>query len=287
MPKFEYVRPNTLEEAILLLNDPNFSNRLIAGGTDILVYLYHEEPNFNRVIDISQLQDLKNIQKKDSQVTIGAGVTYTEAIKSDILNREVPFLVMACKSVGSPQIRNVATIGGNVANAAACADSLPALVCLDAIAHLRGKDGNRQLSVSDLVKGPNQTEIKPGEILTHFTFMALPETTQTTFIKLGRRNAQAISRLTVAALGKTDAQGRVDFVRVTPGAATPGTRRFTEVEEMLLGKTISNELLTNAGQKAAEVMVKITGRRWSTEYKELAIAALTERALTHLFFTKN
>lgn len=283
MPGFEYIRPNSLEEAIHLYNDERYTNRLIAGGTDVMVILYHEGPNFDRVIDISQLQDLKIIEKKDGQITFGAGVTYTEAIKSEILNSEVPFLITACKLVGSPQIRNMATIGGNVANAATCADSVPALVCLDAKAHLRGENGGRDLLVADFVKSPNQTEIKPGEILTHFTFPVLPKNTRSTFIKLGRRNAQAISRLTVAALGKVDPQSKVEFVRITPGAATPGTRRFTEVEEMLLGKPISADLIVSAGQKTAEVMVEITGRRWSTEYKEKALAALTEKALTNLF----
>lgn len=287
MPKFDYVRPGSLEEAILLVNDDKFTSKFLAGGTDVMVYLHHECPDFDRVIDISQMQDLKIIQKNDSHVTLGAGVTFTEAIKSDILNDEAPVLVAACKSVGSPQIRNAGTIGGNIVNAAACADSLPALVALDARAHLRGKDGQRNLLVADFVKGPNRTEIKSGELLTHFTFPVPVKNTRSAFIKLGRRNAQAISRLTVAALGKLDPQGKVEFARIAPGAATSRTRRFTEVEEMLLGKMITEELIESASQKTAEVMIEITGRRWSTEYKEPALAALTRKALSNVFLTNN
>ena len=99
------------------------------------------------------------------------------------------------------------------------------------------------------------------------------------FIKLGRRNAQAISRLAMAAAGRLDRAGRVDFARLAPGAAMPRTRRFTEVEALLLGQAPTDELLAAAGQMAAEVMISITGRRWSTEYKETAIQALAERAL--------
>lgn len=287
MSKFEYVRPVSLEDAVRLVNDDGCANILFAGGTDIMVYLHHKAPVFDRVIDISRLQDLKIILEQDGQVAFGAGVTFTEVIQSDLLNHAAPLLVTACQAIGSPQIRNVGTVGGNVVNAAACADSIPVLVCLDAKAHLRGKHGQRELLVTDFVKGPNRTEIKPGEILTHFTFPALPPNTRSTFIKLGRRNAQAISRLTVAALGKLDAQGKVEFIRITPGAATPRTRRFTEVEAMLLGKTISKDLIACAGQKVAEVMVEITGRRWSTEYKELAIAGLAEQALSDIFLAKN
>lgn len=287
MSKFDYICPNTLDEAIQLINDKKYKNKLIAGGTDLMVLLHHEEPNFNRVIDISHLSELKTIQKHDDQITLGAGVTFTEAINSDILKNSVPFLVTACEWVGSPQIRNTGTIGGNVANAATCADSIPVLVCIDAMVHLRGIDTERKLLVSDFIKGPNQTDSQSGEILTHFTFPIPPEKAKSIFIKLGRRNAQAISRLTIAALGRIDNQGKVDLIQITPGAATPQTRRFTEVEEMLFGKTITDDLITSASRKTAEVMINITGRRWSTEYKEPALIAITEKALKAIFPTKN
>lgn len=279
MPRFDYVRPTTLSQAIAFLNDPGRKCRLLAGGTDLMVYLHHRQPDFDRVVDISLLPELKAIRKEGDQILIGAAVTYTEVIESDLLQSAVPFLVEACRQVGSPQIRNTGTLGGNVANAAACADSLPVLVCLDADAHLVNGTDKRALPVTDLVKGPNQTLIEPGEILTHFTFAAPPPQARTAFIKLGRRNAQAISRLTMATIGRVDAEGRVDFIRITPGAATPRTLRFKEAEDVLLGQRPTAELLAQAASLVAETMVRITGRRWSTEYKEPAIAALAERAL--------
>jgi carbon-monoxide dehydrogenase medium subunit/xanthine dehydrogenase FAD-binding subunit len=99
------------------------------------------------------------------------------------------------------------------------------------------------------------------------------------FIKLGRRKAQSISRLSMAAMGRTTPQGVVDFIRLTPGAATPRTMRFEQVEAMLLGQEPADLLLVEAGERVAARMVEITGRRWSTEYKEVAIKALAERAL--------
>ena len=188
-------------------------------------------------------------------------------------------LVEACLSVGGPAIRNAGTLGGNVANAAACADSLPSLVCLDSVAHLRSLTGERSLLVSDLVTGANRTGLQRGELITHFTFPVPPAGVRSAFTKLGRRNAQAISRLSMAAAGRLDAQGRVDFVRLSPGAATSQPRRFTEVEAMLLGQEPTDELLAAAGVQTAEVMIGMTGRRWSTEYKEVAIQALAERTL--------
>jgi carbon-monoxide dehydrogenase medium subunit/xanthine dehydrogenase FAD-binding subunit len=277
--KFNYVRPNSLTEAIALLNDPAHTSRVLAGGTDVLVYLHHEKPTYDRVVDISLLSELKVIRREEEVVILGAGVTFTEVIESQILQEATPFLVEACRAVGGPQIRNRGAIGGNVVNAAACADSLPPLVCLDAAAHLRGPDGERVLPVSALVLRPNQTQLQPGEILTHFTFAAPLPGVQTAFIKVGRRNAQAISRLTMAAMGRLDAGGLVDFVRLTPGAATPQTIRFTQAEDMLLGQRPTTDLIAAAGRQVAETMIAITGRRWSTAYKEPVIAVLAERAL--------
>ena len=284
MPKFDYVRPKSLDQAINLVGDPACISRPLAGGTDLLVYLRHQEPSFDRVVDISLLPELKVIQRDGDVITLGAAVTFTEVIESDILQEDTPFLVEACRAVGGPQIRNMGTIGGNVVNAAACADSLPVLVCLDAMAHLQSLEGKRSISLTKLVTGPNRTQLKQAELLTHFTFQVPPTGVRTTFIKVGRRNAQAISRLTLAAMGRTDPDGRVDFVRITPGAVTPHTARITQAEDMLLGQRPTPELIAAAGRQVVDTMLSITGRRWSTEYKEPVIATLTERGLYQVFY---
>lgn len=285
MTKFTYIRPDSLSQAISMLNDPTYTNRPLAGGTDLLVHLHQEEPDYTRLVDISKLPELKEISLNNNVITLGAGVTYSEAIESEILEEKVPFLVEACQSIGGPQIRNTGTIGGNIANAAPCADSLPVLVCLDAEARILGSQGERKLLVSQLVEGPNHTQIKPGELLTHFIFNTPPLGVKTAYIKLGRRNAQAISRMTVAVMGGVDADGRVDYIHITPGAITPQTMRFAEPESMMLHQIPTVELIANIGRKVAETMISITGRRWSTEYKEPVIAKLTERALTQVFLS--
>jgi CO/xanthine dehydrogenase FAD-binding subunit len=251
----------------------------LAGGTDILVYIREQQPWFDRLVDISLLSELKIIERDDTDIRLGAGVTFTQAVESQLLKQVVPFLVEACQSVGSPQIRNLGTLGGNIVNAAACADSLPPLVCLAAVAHLRSMEGERRISVSELIVGPNRSQVRNGELLTHFSFPVPAEGVRSAFIKLGRRKAQSISRLSMAAMGRTTPRGVVDFVRLTPGAATPRTLRLEQVEAMLLGREPVESLLVEAGEKVAALMIGTTGRRWSTEYKEMAIKALAERAL--------
>jgi CO/xanthine dehydrogenase FAD-binding subunit len=192
-------------------------------------------------------------------------------------------LAEACLAVGSPQVRNVGTLGGNIANAAACADSLPPLLVLSATARIAGKDGERTMPVSDLVIGPHRTALGEGDLIVSFTFGRLPPGAKSAFVKLGRRNAQAIARLSVAVAGRLDEAGAINFVRLAPGAAVPRAQRLVEVEELLLGQRLSPGLFAEAGCKAAEVMVGMTGRRWSTGYKEVAIQGLVEQALSRVF----
>ena len=279
MPRFEYVRARSIAEALELLGQPGTVNRPLAGGTDLLVYLRHEKAPFDRLVDISRVPELKLIERRDDRIVVGAAVTFAEAAESPLLNRMASCLAEAARSVGGPAIRNAATLGGNVINAAPCADSLPPLACLDAAAHLCSLAGERSLPVSELVRGPHRSDIRPGELLTCITFPVPPDGARSAFLKLGRRNAQAISRLSMAALGLTDPRGFVAQVHLTPGAATPQIRRFTEVEGLLLGHLPTGDLRSEAGRMTAEVMIGTTGRRWSTEYKEVAIQALAERAL--------
>jgi CO/xanthine dehydrogenase FAD-binding subunit len=265
--------------AVELVNDPGFVSRPIAGGTDLLVLIRHEKPAFNRVVDLTRVPEMKLVELRRDEVYLGAAATFTEVAESPVLRQHAPCLVEAALTVGGPAIRNAGTLGGNAINAAACADGVPPLVCIDAMAHLAGPAGARSLLVSELVTGANRTAIRPGELLTHFTFPVPPAGVQQAFTKLGRRNAQAISRLSMAAAGHLDTGGCIDYVRLVPGAAMPTPRRFVAVEAMLLGHAPSDELLAAAGAMTAALMLEVTGRRWSTEYKEAAIAALAERTL--------
>ncbi|MGC8779966.1 MAG: FAD binding domain-containing protein [Anaerolineae bacterium] len=279
MPRFDYVRAGSLTEALRLLAEPGVKSRPLAGGTDLLVYIRHEPPTFDRVVDITRVPEMKIIERRGDEMVIGAAVTFTEAAESALVQEVAPCLVEACLSVGGPAIRNTGTLGGNVANAAACADSLPPLACLDTLVHLRSVAGERSLPLDRFIEGANRTVLRPGELLTHFTFRVPPAGARQAFVKLGRRNAQAISRLSMAAIGRLDGAGRVDYVRLSPGAAMPVPRRLPEVEAMLLGQAPTDELLAAAGARSAEAMIAVTGRRWSTEYKEVAIRALAERTL--------
>ena len=283
MTSLDYVHAASIADAVALLNGLGLRCRPIAGGTDLVVAMRQRGPWFDRLVDITAIPELCEIGETPAEIRIGAAVTFGRAAASELLWSAAPMLVEACLSVGSPQIRNAGTLGGNVINAAPCADSLPPLVALDATAHVAGPEGERVLPVSQLAASPHHATLRAGELLTHFTFARLPPGTRSTFIKLGRRNAQSISRLSVAASGRINDAGVVDYVRLAPGAALPHTERMLEVEAMLLGRPPAADLFGTAGEMAAHFMLSTTGRRWSTEYKEIAIRGLVEQALAAIF----
>jgi len=283
MAKFDYVIAKTIDHAVGLLNEPGIRSIPAAGGTDIYVAIRINPLWFDRLVDIRRIPELTQITLAGDTVSIGAAVTFSHAIANPILQKSAPFLVEACKTIGGPAVRNCGTFGGNVSNAAACADSIPSLICLEASAHLRSAKGDRQVKVEDLVTGPHQTQIEPGELLTHFTFKVPPQGAKSCFIKIGRRKAQSISRLSIAVIGTVDRAGQVNFVRVCPGAAVATPVRFPKVENVLLGKTPDKQIITQAADQLVADMIESTGRRWSTEYKEITLKAIAERSLTKIF----
>ncbi len=139
------------------------------------------------------------------------------------------------------------------------------------------------LKVQDLVTGPHKTQIAHGELLTHFTFKVPPAHAKSCFIKIGRRKAQSIARLSIAVIGSVDSTGMVDTIHICPGAAVATPVLFPEVQALLLGKRPDKEIIAAAADQLVVEMIVSTGRRWSTEYKEITLKAITERALRKIF----
>lgn len=286
--RIEYTRAESIAHAVALLNGPGVRARVLAGGTDLVLLMREEHDLCTRVVDITLTPELREIRRlRDARerdvVTIGAAASFTDIIESPVVRETAPLLVEACHSVGAPQIRNMGTLGGNVANAAACADSLPALVCLDAIVHAQAPEGPLEWPASDFVVRPNRTKLPPGALLTGLSYQVPAPGSRQAFLKLGRRNALAISRLTVAALGRVDAGGKVVEIRLVPGSATPQIRRFPQAEAVLLGQTPSLGLCEEAARVAVQEMSEITGKRWSSEFKEPALFSMVARALLQVF----
>jgi CO/xanthine dehydrogenase FAD-binding subunit len=278
MSDLAYVRARSLGEAIALLNEPGVRNRVLAGGTDLINQHRGGQVSCDRLVDVAHVPELRAIEA-NGQLTIGAAVTHAEIVESAVLRQKAPLLVRACRQIGSPQIRNIATLGGNVVNAAACADTLPALVCLDAKAIVTSAGDEQRLPVTDLVTGVNQTNLPQGSLIRAFTFDLPPADSRVSYLRIGRRRALSIARLSVAAMGAVNDAGAVSFVRIVPGAAAARFRRVTAVEDMLAGQQPTPGLVVDAGSCMADHFMAESGGRWSAPYKRQTIAVLTERAL--------
>ena len=280
MRPFEYIKAATLSHATELLSSFGSDACILAGGTDLLIEFRRTEVTMpNVVVDISGVRELNGIVDNDGTIVIKPLATHAMIQDSAILQRHASLLSLAASWIGSPQIRNRGTVGGNIMNAAACADTVPPLIALDAEITLQSKSGMRTMNLADLFVKPYDTRANPDDILTEIRFAKLSSNATSTFIKLGRRNAVSISRLSVAVILAQNEAGIITDAHIVPGAAFPVWRRITEAERMLVGEKPAAGLFRAAGDKVSEVMITETGRRWSTEYKEPVIAVLVRRGL--------
>jgi len=254
--------------------------QILAGGTDVMLELRKPTARSPKaLVDISRIPGLKGIEEVADSIVIRPLTTHTEILRSDVVARYAPLLRAAVSTIGSPQVRNRGTVGGNIMNAAACADTVPPLIALNAEIALKSSSGERRMALVDFFVKPYITTARRDEILIEVRFPKLPVNARSSFIKLGRRKAVSIARLSVAAILQKDGGGLITDARIVPGAAFPRWQRVSEAERLLIGQKPSRELFAEAGRRVSDVMISFTGRRWSTEYKEPAIAVLVRRAL--------
>jgi CO/xanthine dehydrogenase FAD-binding subunit len=195
------------------------------------------------------------------------------------LERHAPALRKCSFTFASRQIRNVATIGGNVAHCSPCGDTVPPLVIHEARAELASKRGRREVPVEDIASGPYACALPPEELILRFILKPAPGVTFADFQKIGRRRELAIARINAAAMARQEPDGRVSFFRFSLGSCTPTPHRMPEVESCLSGRVPTAKLIWDAGKLLADRTIAITGRRPSIIYKEFAIQGLLVRML--------
>ncbi len=282
MIPFDFIRAGSIEEALDFLAEQGPRTRVIAGGTDLVVELRSLRPGDpvspRFILDISGIGGLKGIREEGEGIILGPLATHAEIAGSEILRARAGPLPCASAAVGAAQHRSVGTVGGNVINASPAADTVPALVALDAEAVFLSRAGERRLLLKEIFVKPYSTKIRPDELLARIRFRKLPASARSSFLKLGRRNALAVARMNVAVVLFLEG-GMVAEARIAPGSATPTPDRIGPAEEVLIGKAPTEELIVRAGERVGEEMVRRTGARWSTPYKRPAIEALVARAL--------
>lgn len=281
MRRIGFHRAATLEEALDLRARWRDRASVVAGGTDLLVGLRSQSRSLPplEVIDLTPLAALRGVELRDDRAWIGPLTSHAAIEQDDRLRRRAPLLAEACAAIGSPQIRHRGTLGGNLVNAASCADTLPPLVALGATFTLRSAEGRREVPAAGFVTAPYRTVLSSDEILTAVSVPLLREDERGAFRKLGRRNALSVSRLSIAVVCRRDGRGSLRNVRIAAGSLVPVARRFPEAEACLEGSSGEEAAIAAAGEALSAAVVRETGRRWSTPYKEPVAAAFLRRTI--------
>lgn len=279
MKTFTFVSANNLDEATQLLATHGSDARLIAGGTDLVVQMKAGKINPRFVIDLHRLAELKAIQEDPDGLLIGALMTHAEIARSAVVQQRYTALSEASSQVGGPQVRNRATIGGNICNAVPSADTAPPLLVFDASATVVGPHGvTRSIDLEHFFAGPSRSVLQPGEVLRDLFLPQPPQNSASAYLKLGRRKAMEIALVGVAVRVSVRAGGEFGDVRIALGAVAPTPIRVREAEAFLSGREINPENLQKAAQIAAENARPITDLRASAEYRRDMVAVLTARA---------
>ena len=278
MRDFAFHEPGNLSEVCHLLARYGGEAKIIAGGTDLLVDLKHHSISIEHLVSISGLEGLKEIVMKGDELWIGASATLNRVAESEIVRKHIKALAEAAFSMASEQIRNVGTIGGNIASAVPSADIPPALIAAGAFVLIRGEDGERKIPLDQFFLGPRKTILKYDEVLEQVIVPGQPKNSGISYKKVKLRGANALAVAGVAA-GVTLKDGVIEDGIIVLGAVAPTPVVAKEASATLKGQTPGNELFEKAAEIAARESRPIDDIRGSKQYRRDLVKVLTKRSL--------
>jgi CO/xanthine dehydrogenase FAD-binding subunit len=278
----QYLQPKTIREAMTILRRFNGEARILAGGTDLMIDLKTGKKRVQVLVDISRLNGLNGIREENGNVWMGARVTHAQAAESDLIREKTPVLSEACLTVGSPQIRNMGTLVGNIVNAMPAADGATALIALGAWVNVIGCDHQERLiPVEQLYQGPGRSLIDSSrQFISHVEFPIPGPRSGSSFQRLSRRRALALPVLNAAILIRLDGSLKVfEEIRMVIGPVSPVPFRPQDAEALLKNSPISREVIRKAGEAASEEASPRTSLRGGREYRKEMIKVLVERGI--------
>ena len=284
LPQIEVLFPKTLSEALSLLKKHNGVARVIAGGTDLLPKMKRRELTPKYLIDLKGITDL-NLIKYDRKIglRIGAATTLNEVRESSVVRKNCPILGEAVSQMASTQIRNTGTIGGNLCNAVPSADTAPPLIVLGARLRVVGPKKERTVLVEDFFKGPNETVLRPLELVAEVQIPPARRNEFGAYLKHTLRGEMDLAIVGVAAYVSLDSKRRIcKDVKIAMGAVASIPMRAKKAEETLRGKELDDDLIENAAQLASKESEPIDDIRSSAEYRREMVRVLTRRAIHQL-----
>jgi CO/xanthine dehydrogenase FAD-binding subunit len=281
LPRFEYMQAKTIAEALSMLAKYNGDAKLIAGGTDLLPKMKRREieaPKY--VIDLKGIPDLDYIHYDDEKgLSLGALTTIHAIEASSVIQHKCNILAQAAYTMAAPQVRNRATVAGNICNAVPSADSVPPLLVLEAKLKVMSQKGERIVALEDFFTGPHETVLTDGELLAEIQIPPVPSNGRGIYLKLSPKSSMDLATVGVAALAINE-HGHCKEMRIGLGAVAPTPIRAKRAEGILRGQRFSVELIERTAQTAAEESRPIDDHRASAEYRRWMVQALVRRAIT-------
>jgi CO/xanthine dehydrogenase FAD-binding subunit len=279
LPKFDFHEPKTVEEACQVLSEYGQKARPIAGGTDLMVNMKKKLVCPEHLVSLSRIEALKTLETRKDALKIGACFTVADMIGAKSILESHAALSAGAAALGSPLIRNLATIGGNIGSARPAADLPPALMAYGATLVLKSAKGERRVAIGDFFKGPGVTDCRPEEFIAEILVDPQPAGAGAGYINLGARKAQDCNIVNVASFIQLDGKGLIQSARVIMGCVGPTQLRSAAAEKILLGATPDKGLFDRAAEAAKNDCLPITDFRGSGEYKKAMIGELTRRTL--------
>lgn len=271
--------PRTLDELWAMREE--FPRALpYAGGTDLLARWAANSGPRPDLICLERLEELQAIEERDGQIHLGAGATHARLLSSQLVRRHLPVLAQALEHLGSPPIRNMGTLGGNLVTASPAGDTLPPLHVLEARVVLLAPQGERCLPLAEFILGPGQVDLRPGEIVARVLVGKHQAFDVQHFEKVGRRRALAIALVSLAALIRLGPGGLVEEARLAWGSVGPRVMRIPSAEEALLGQPLARAPLEKAAGLVRQAVCPISDARASAAYRRAVAGNLLLRLMT-------
>jgi carbon-monoxide dehydrogenase medium subunit len=281
MNQFKYISPKTKEEVLKILKQEKSKACIVAGCSNVLPYIKDKIISGKLLLDISGIGELNYIRKSEGNLYIGAATTISDLINSKVIREECSVLHQAAEDFADPTVRNSATIGGNLADASPAADVAPPLLVLYAVLEIESINGKREVSLKDFFTGPRKTTLHDDEMITSIKIKSDSLNKNGCFIKLGLRQAMAISLASIAMILETEEE-KVTDVRIAMGSVAPTPLRLINVEEFLINQKIDDVLLEEAMKKVSETVKPIGDVRASADYRRYVSGVLFKRAFNQL-----
>ena len=280
LPRFDFHEPTTVAEACQMMADFGETARPIAGGTDLIVNMKKKILAPAHLVSLARIDELQGISSVNGHVAIGACVTVTELAESAQIADQLGALRSGARALGTPLIRNRATIGGNIGSARPAADLPPSLMVYGSTLRLSSLSGHREIPIASVFKGPGITAIAPDEIVTEILVDVPGPLSGAGYLNLGARKSQDCNIVNVASFITLEApEGVITEARIAMGCVGPIHLRAPSAESLLIGEKPSETLFERAGQAATADSRPILDFRGSAEYRQALVGVLTRRTL--------